>query len=81
LDYITCNQKKNKSRVSIAVCERCRRRKGCSDYGNYLQPPLFPGIRKFKPKKPIYRAIDKSKMVKPHVNDLLIKDKQLALNL
>lgn len=44
MDYITCNSKKNRPRVNVAVCGRCRRRGNCPDYVNYLQFPLFPDL-------------------------------------
>ncbi|UCH07158.1 MAG: hypothetical protein JSV55_13965 [Deltaproteobacteria bacterium] len=44
MDYITCNAKKNRPRVNVAVCAKCRRKKGCPDYRNYCQFPLFPEL-------------------------------------
>jgi hypothetical protein len=44
MDYITCNSKRNRPRVNVAVCARCKRRGICPDYVNYLQFPLFPDL-------------------------------------
>jgi len=46
--YITCNYKKSRPRISIAVCEKCKRRTNCPDYRNYIQPPLFEDLFKVK---------------------------------
>ena len=48
MDYITCNYKKNKAKLSTAVCMKCRRRRNCPDYGDYVQPRLFPDLFKGK---------------------------------
>jgi hypothetical protein len=42
MDYITCPHSKSEYKVSVQICEVCKRKKKCSDYWNYLQPPLFP---------------------------------------
>ncbi len=82
MDYITCNQKRNKPRVSIAVCAKCKRRRNCADYSNYLQPPLFPDIfegRKIT--KLIYRRDGKNKNMKSEAGEILDKPEQLTLSL
>ena len=81
MDYITCNWKKSRPRVSTSVCEKCRRKKSCPDYGNYLQPSLFPGIARIRVTKPRYRFADKSRPIEAHVGTSLEKGEQLTLNL
>ena len=82
MDYITCNQKKNKPRVGIVVCGKCRRRRGCPDYRNYLQPLLFPldSLKGKIPTEAIYRRF-KQKRMKPEVTQIPDKPKQLALDM
>jgi hypothetical protein len=81
MDYVTCNRKKSRPRISISVCEKCRRRKSCPDYGNYLQPSLFPGIARIRVKVPRYGFADRSKLIEAHVGTSLEKGEQLTLNL
>lgn len=81
MNYITCNQKKNKPRISVAVCVKCSRKKNCPDYGNYLQPLLFPNLRKEKTVTPIYRMSSKPKRVESEVSEVLDRPEQLELNL
>lgn len=56
--------------MSTSVCEKCRRKKACPDYGNYLQPSLFPGIARIRVTKPKYRFADKSRLIEAHVGTL-----------
>jgi len=43
---IVCGRRKNRPRVFIAVCERCRYRKKCVSYQQYINPGLFDAKRK-----------------------------------
>ena len=81
IDYITCSLRKNRPRVSIAVCGKCRRRMSCPSYGNYLQPSLFPNIVEEKAKRSIRRVVFRSERIKSEVSDLFGKPEQLALSL
>jgi hypothetical protein len=73
--YITCNHKKSKPRISIGVCKRCKRRKNCPDYGNYVQPLLFaiPSA--------IHRRGAKPKRMRSEVSQISDRPEQLALSL
>ena len=73
--YITCNYKKSKPRISIAVCKGCTRRKNCPDYGNYVQPLLLPIP------DAIHRRDAKPKRMKSEVGQISDRREQLALNL
>ena len=46
MSYIVCNQKKSRPKVRVDVCRKCRRRLTCADYADYLQPSLFPDLKK-----------------------------------
>ncbi len=46
MPYIVCNQKKSRPKVGVDVCKKCRRRRTCADYADYLQPSLFPNLEK-----------------------------------
>jgi hypothetical protein len=48
MDYITCNRKKSKPKIRVDVCVKCTRMRRCLDYGSYIQPLLFPGLKKIK---------------------------------
>jgi hypothetical protein len=41
MDYITCSRTKSEYKISVAICENCKRKKTCADYRNYAQPSLF----------------------------------------
>jgi hypothetical protein len=82
MDYITCNQKRNKPKVSIAVCAKCKRRRNCADYRNYLQPLLFPDLfKERKITKLIYRRDVRNKRMQSEVGEILDRPEQLTLNL
>ena len=44
MTFIICTQKRSRPKVSSSVCEKCQRVKKCSDYQDFLNPPLFPNI-------------------------------------
>ena len=46
MPYIVCNQKKSRPKVGVDVCRKCRRRRTCADYADYLQPSLFHDLKK-----------------------------------
>lgn len=82
MDYITCNQKKNKPMVSVAVCAKCMRRRKCSDYRMYLQPPLFPDLFELRIRlKELCYKDTKPKKMKSRATETVDKPEQLALNL
>jgi len=59
MDYITCNHKKSKPKIRVDVCVKCTRMGTCADYGGYIQPSLFPGLKRTKGRRktrPIFRG-------------------------
>ena len=82
MDYITCNAKKNRPRVNVAVCARCRQKKGCLDYANYCQLPLFPELfqKPAIPKKAFIR-FSKPIGIRSGPREILKKPEQLMLDL
>jgi hypothetical protein len=82
MDFITCNSKKNRPRINVAVCAKCRRRRNCADYGNYLQFPLFPELFEFKTRaRKRYLWDAQPKRMKPEVAEGIDRPEQLGLNL
>ena len=82
MGYITCNAKKNRPRVNVAVCAKCRQKKGCPDYGNYIQFPLFPGLFQTTIMTPDdMRRMSKLKKIRSEPPEILDKPLQLALDL
>jgi hypothetical protein len=72
MDYIICNFRKSKPKVSIKLCGKCKRIRTCTDYGRYIQPSLFPeivlGTNRKKPKPLIIKhepaeVIERSKQL------------------
>ena len=43
---VLCLRKKNRPRVFVVVCEKCRYRKKCVSYQRYISPQLFDVKRK-----------------------------------
>jgi hypothetical protein len=76
MDYITCNHKKSRPKVSIGVCQKCKRSSTCADYASYVQPPLFPDLIKTRPGK--YR---KSKLFKLKAAEIPGKPEQLTFDM
>jgi len=82
MDYITCNAKKNRPRVNVAVCARCRQRKGCPDYANYCQFPLFPELlEQVGTTKEAFIRFSKPIRMKSGPREILEKPEQLMLDL
>jgi len=82
MDYITCTCRKNKPRVSVAVCMKCKRSRNCIDYRDYLQPSLFPdAFERRKIARAIYTRGNKPKRTISEATEILGKPEQLALNL
>jgi len=80
--YLTCNYKKSRPRISISVCRKCRRRKNCFDYRDYIQPPLFADLFKGKTiTNAMYRRDNKPKRMESEATQIPDKPEQLALNL
>ena len=46
MSFIICSRKKSMPKVSVAICKKCSRLKKCPDYNIFLQPLLFPDIKK-----------------------------------
>jgi hypothetical protein len=46
MSFIICSRKKSMPKVSVAICKRCARIKKCTDYSLFIQPLLFPDIKK-----------------------------------
>jgi len=68
--------------VNVAVCAKCIRRKKCSDYENYLQPPLFPDLFEVRiGLRELYYRDNKPKKIKSKATEIVDKPEQLALNL
>ena len=78
MKYVTCNHKKNRARVSLAVCAKCKRRGRCSDYLHYFQLPLFPSFFKYATQEP-YRRDTGSRRIRPVPRKSLVGPKQLTL--
>ena len=72
MDYITCNHKKSKPKIRVDVCAKCTRMRTCADYGGYIQPMLFPGLKKTRVRRKT-RPIFRSRV------DIPIVDEQLEL--
>jgi hypothetical protein len=82
MDYITCNAKKNRPRVNVAVCAKCRRKKGCPDYWNYRQFPLFPELlEKVRITKEAFMRFSKPISIKSGPSEILNQPEQLLLDL
>ena len=80
--YIACNYKKSRPRISIAVCEKCKRRTNCPDYRDHIQPPLFVDLFKVKTiTNAMYRRGNRPKRMESEVNQIKDRSEQLALNL
>jgi hypothetical protein len=82
VDYITCNAKKNRPRVNVAVCAKCRRKKGCADYGSYCQFSLFPELlAKTRAAKEAFIRLSKPIRIKTRPSEILRNPEQLMLDL
>jgi hypothetical protein len=82
VDYITCNTKKNRPRVNVAVCATCRRKKRCPDYRNYCQFSLFPELlEKARITKEAFIRFSKPIRIKSGPSEILNQPEQLMLDL
>ena len=82
MDYIACNAKKNRPRVNVAVCAKCRRKKGCPDYRNYCQFFLFPELlAKTRATKEAFIRFSKPIRTKSGPSEILNQSEQLLLDL
>ena len=80
-DYITCNHTKSKYRISVLICEACKRMKKCPDYRDYRQPSLFPEIlKRQRITKALYRRRTKAKRIGSESDKNVDKPVQLSLN-
>ncbi len=43
--YIQCPRRKNKPKVAVEVCRKCRHNKTCTTFQEYQNPPLFSDIK------------------------------------
>ena len=79
MDYITCNYKKNRPRVGVAVCMKCRQRGNCPDYIGYFQLPLFPQLFEAKrAAKEGYHRDTRAKRMRSVSREIADRQKQLA---
>ena len=82
MDYITCNAKKNRPRVNVAVCATCRRKKRCPDYWDYCQFSLFPELlAKTRTTKEAIIRFSKPIRIKSGPSQILNQPEQLLLDL
>lgn len=80
MEYITCNHRRSKPKVSVDVCEKCKRMKRCSDYKDYRQPFLYPGFEKeMRMTQELYRRRTREKSVKAEPTDSMDTQEQLIL--
>ncbi len=80
-DYITCTHTKSKHRISVAICETCKRMKNCPDYRDYRQPSLFPEVlKRQRITKAMYRRRTKAKRIGSESDENVDKPVQLFLN-
>lgn len=79
--YIICNYKKSRPRISIVVCEKCKRRTNCPDYRDYIQPSLFADLFKLKTiTNAMFRKANRPKKMESEATQITDKSEQLALN-
>ena len=82
MDYITCNAKRSRPRVNVAVCAKCRRKEGCPDYRNYCQFPLFPELlEKARIAREAVIRLRKPIRIKSVPSEILNQPEQLMLDL
>ncbi len=82
MDYITCNHRRSKSKVSVDVCEKCKRMAKCDDYMGYRQPFLYPNFVKMKKiSKETYRRTVKSNRDESDHNSRRDKHEQWTFDL
>ena len=82
MDFIICNSKKNRPRINVAVCGKCRRRRNCPDYGNYVQFPLFPELFEIKTRaRKRYVWDTQPKRMESEAAEVMNRPEQLELNL
>ena len=80
-DYITCPHTKSKYRISVAICETCKRMKTCPDYRDYRQPSLFPAeLKRQRITKAMYRRRTTAKRIGSEYGQDVDKPVQLSLN-
>lgn len=76
MDYITCNRTNSKPRVNVKICEKCRHSNMCPDYGNYIQPLLFPTLNKVMQREKVI-----GKRIRQKTAEVTDKQEQLTLNI
>ena len=78
-NYITCTHAKSKYRISVAICETCKRMKNCRDYRDYRQPSLYPEVSKRQRiTKAMFRRSTKSKRIGSESDENVDKPVQLS---
>jgi hypothetical protein len=79
-NYITCNHTKSKYRISVVICQTCKRMKSCPDYRHYRQPSLFPEVlKRQKMTKAMYRRRTKAKRIGSKSDENIDKPAQVSL--
>jgi hypothetical protein len=82
MDYITCSHTKSEYKVSVAICDNCKRKKTCVDYRNYVQPSLFKdGSGRQKTTRATGRRGTKKEIGTPERFEISARPEQLALNI
>jgi hypothetical protein len=82
MDYITCSHNKSEYKVSVAICENCRRKKTCADYRGYVQPSLFrEGSGQQRMARATGRRGRKKEIARPELFDMPNQPRQLTLNI
>jgi hypothetical protein len=76
MDYIICNHKKSRPKLSVELCGKCKRLRTCADYDRYIRPPLFPDLA-----TGIKRRRIKPFNTKPEPTESFDRPEQLALDL
>jgi len=66
MEYITCHYRKSWPTVPRVVCEKCKRRGGCTDYQAYMNPSLFSNLDQFDNIKRTIRR----KRIKPESTEI-----------
>ena len=82
MDYITCNHTKSKYRISVEICEVCKRMTKCADYQDYIQPSLFAeGSGHERITAAMHRKKKRRETVRPDPFEDSEKAEQLTLNI
>jgi len=78
MDYIICNRKRSKPKVSRTICQKCRKVGKCPDYMGYIQFSLFPDFMGTVITKEIFRRPVKPEKLKTKKNGIRNETRQLS---